>query len=308
MSKIPIFWTGKLTVGTYLLVNSSNTLAWMTGSTRDTKAMKERVRLGYEGAFTNHVTRYDELGLKFQIKAARAQLQEISLKGKEILVIGAGTGAISFLALEKEAKRVVCGDISEYMLEQCRGKAFGMGLDNNQMEFIQLDAESLPFESDRFDATISGMTLGLIPDQAKAISEMVRVTKPGGIVSVGAHGPEHYWEAIDSYFKSITKRYVLGYCLEFWPKTEKQVRCMLQAAGLSDVRTGRIIWRNEFSDGGEMFDFFTAISASFWYAKFPENKRKRDFERVRAYFVRKHKKRVTDDIVLEYGLKSLSGG
>ncbi len=303
MSNIPIFWTGKLTTGIRLLVNTSNLLAWLLGSTRDTTKMKERVKLGYEGAFTNHVSRYDELGLEFQTKVAHAQLQEISLKGKEVLDIGAGTGAISFLALEHGATRVVCGDISEYMLEQCRKKARKMGLDSSQIDFVQLDAESLPFEADRFDATITGMTLGLVPDQAKAISEMVRVTRPGGIVSIGVHGPEHYWEPIDSYFKSITKRYVLGYRLEFWPKTEKQVERMLKAVGLSQIRTARVIWRNEFSDGGKAFDFFAAISASFWYAKFPEDKRRRDYERVRAYFVRNHKKRVTDDIILGYGLK-----
>ncbi len=308
MSKVPIFWTGKLTTGIRLLVNTSNTLAWLTGSTRDMTAMKERVKLGYEGAFTNHITRYDELGLEFQIKAAHAQLQEISLMGKEVLDIGAGTGAMSFLALEKGAARVVCGDISEYMLEQCRQKASKMGLGKSQIDFVQLDAESLPFEANQFDATITGMTLGLVPDQSKAISEMARVTKPGGIISVGAHGPEHYWESIDSYFKSITKRYVLGYRLEFWPKKEKQVERMLRAAGLSEVWTGRIIWRNEFANGGEAFDFFAAISASFWYAKFPEDKRRKDYERVRAYFVRKNKKRVTDDIVIGYGQKPSKSG
>jgi len=55
------------------------------------------------------------------------------------------------------------------------------------------------------------MTLGLLPNQEKAVAEMARVTRPNGLVSVGAHGPEHYWEAIDACFRAITKRYVFGY-------------------------------------------------------------------------------------------------
>ena len=52
---------------------------------------------------------------------------------------------------------------------------------------------------------------------------MFRVLRPGGLVSLGAHGPEHYWEAIDTTLRVINKKYVLGYRLEFWPQTEKQI-------------------------------------------------------------------------------------
>ena len=107
--------------------------------------MKQRVKMGYDGAFTDHVTRYDELGLKFQIKAARAQLEDLDVKGKEVLDVGAGTGALSFLALEQGAAKVVCGDISQYMLDQCRKKAADRGFKEDRIEFRLLDAESLPF-------------------------------------------------------------------------------------------------------------------------------------------------------------------
>ncbi|MDD4876888.1 MAG: hypothetical protein PHQ86_07165, partial [Dehalococcoidales bacterium] len=120
---------------------------------------------------------------------------------------------------------------------------------------------------------------------------------------VGAHGPEHYWEAIDSYFRSITKRYVLGYRLEFWPRTEAEIRDMMTRAGLAAIRTGRVIWRNNFPTGGEAFDFFAAISSSFWYSKFPENKRQLDSQKVRDYFIKNKINQVTDDIILGYGCK-----
>jgi len=299
----PVFWTGKLTAPMNMLVNTSNIIAWISGNTRDEAAMKQRVQSGYDGAFTDHVKQYDDLGLNFQVKAARAQVEELDVKGKTVLDIGSGTGALSFLLLEEGAAKVTCGDISEYMLDQCRNKAAGRGCNKDSINFRQLDAESLPYDDNSFDIVITGMTLGLLPDQQKAITEMARVARPGGCISVGAHGPEHYWEAIDAYFRAITKRYVLGYRLEWWPRNEKEVINMLERAGLTDIQTKRVIWRHHFPAGGEAYDFFAAISASFWYARFPPEKRRMDYQKVREYFERKKVTQVTDDIILVNGRK-----
>ena len=59
----PVFWTGKLSPTTKFMVNSSNLIAWITGNARNTSAMKHRIRTGYEGAVTDDVTRYDDVGL-----------------------------------------------------------------------------------------------------------------------------------------------------------------------------------------------------------------------------------------------------
>jgi hypothetical protein len=69
-----IFWTGKLSLATKLMINANNLLAWLTGNARDAIAMKQRIRQGYEGVFSDHVTGYDELGTEFQTKAAIGQL------------------------------------------------------------------------------------------------------------------------------------------------------------------------------------------------------------------------------------------
>ena len=51
-----LFWTGTLPQAVKLMVNFSNLLAWITGNARDTIAMKQRVKKGYEGVCTDHVT------------------------------------------------------------------------------------------------------------------------------------------------------------------------------------------------------------------------------------------------------------
>ncbi len=298
-----IFWTGKLSLPMLLMVNANNILAWLTGNVRDTAAMKDRVRQGYDGVFSEHINRYDELGAEFQTKAATAQLEGVYLQGKQVLDVGCGTGVISLLALQKGAAKVVCGDISNYMLEVARTKADRQGYGPERIDFRQLDAESLPFEDASFDLVMTGMTLGLLPDQKKAVKEMVRVLRPGGLLSVGAHGTEHYWEACDASFRVINKRYVLGYRLEYWPLKEEEVRRFLAEAGLIDIRTRRLTWWNTFRTGGEAYDFFSAISSTWWYAKVPPTKRDQETRRTRDYFMRKGIVKITDDIILAYGRK-----
>jgi len=298
-----IFWTGKLSLPMLLMVNTNNILAWLTGNVRDTAAMKNRVKQGYDGAFSEHVNRYDELGAEFQTKSATAQLEGVDLQDKVVLDVGCGTGVISLLTLQKGAAKVVCGDISNYMLEVGRIKADRQGYGPERIDFRQLDAESLPFEDTSFDFVVTGMTLGLLPDQEQAVKEMVRVLRPGGHLSVGAHGPEHYWEACDASFRVINKRYVLGYRLEFWPRKEEEVRRLLMDAGLDDIRSRRLTWRNTFKTGGEAYDFFAAISSNWWYAKVPPIKRDEETRKTRDYFVRKGIVKITDDIILAYGRK-----
>ncbi len=299
----PIFWTGRLSFPVKTLMNLNGILAWIAGNTKDEAAMKERVKSAYDARFTDHVKQYDELGLPFQLKAAKAQLDGLDLRGKEILDVGAGTGAVSFLLLQQGARRVTCGDISEYMLNTCRRKAVDSGISENQMNFRLLDAESLPFADNSYDAVITGMSFGLFPRQQQVVNEMARVARQDGFVSVGAHGPEHYWEPMDAFVRSTNVRYLLGYRPEFWPRSEAQVRNMMVRAGLSNVKSRRVTWQNQFPSGGEAWDFFAAISSSMQYSKYPTERRREDYQRVRDYFNKKKKVQVTDDIILAYGQK-----
>lgn len=298
-----LFWSGKLSPGVRLLVNSNNILALLAGNTRDKKAMKERVRLGYDGKFTDHVTRYDELSGYYQKRTAIAQTDGINFSGKKIIDIGCGTGIIAFLAMERGASEAICGDISDYMLERAKENALTIGYDLSRIKFHQLDAESLPFDNNSFDIVITGMSFGLFPDQVKAVNEMFRVLRPGGLVSLGAHGPEHYWEAIDTTIRSLSKRHLLGYRFEFWQRTEKQIAGLMKDAGFKDIRTNRFIWRNFFENPVDACEFFAAVSANWWYAKIPEDKRNVEYENTRNYFRKKRIRIITDDVIIANAYK-----
>jgi len=295
-----LLWSGKLTLPMRVLVEANNLLSLFTGSAQDLAGMKERVRQGYEGEFTDHVQHYDALGYHLQDRSARLQLEGLDLKSMRVLDVGCGTGALAQAAFEQGARTVVCGDISHFMLMEAKAKG---RCEQFAYTFCQLDAESLPFVDDSYDAVISGMTFGTLPNQLLVVDEMVRITKPGGLVCIGAHGPEHYWEAIDATLRCINKRYVLGYRFEWWPRTEDYVRGLLERSKLEEIQSRRVIWRNQFEDGCAAYDFFSAISSSWWYAKFPPQARKKDSERTREYFMQKNINRITDDIVIAYGYK-----
>ena len=299
-----LLWTGKLSMSVKFLVNANNILAWLTGSTNDKEKMKARVKLGYEGKITDHIANYDELSSFYQKRAAISQIDGLDFRGKEVIDIGCGTGILAILALDAGAANVVCGDISEYMLRMGVQKSRALGYDSDKIQFRQLDAESLPFKDNSFDMVLSGMAFGLFPDQEKAASEMYRVLRPGGYVSIGAHGPEHYWEAIDANIRVLNKMKVLGYRFEFWPRSEKQLINLIKRAGFKEIRTCRFIWRNLFNSPDEACDFFSAVSSNWWYVKVPEKDRARLYLKTRSYFERNDIRVVTDDIIVAYGSKA----
>ena len=298
-----IFWTGKLSPMTKLTVNLSNALAWVTGNARDTAAMKQRTKMGYDGAVTDNVTRYDELGLEHYTIISKALLEGTEVQGKVVLDVGCGTGILSFLSLEHGAAKVICCDLSDYMLSRCKEKAKALGYAFSRIDFRQLDAESLPFESNTFDAVISGMVLGLIPNQQNAIAEMVRVLKPGGTLSISTHGPELYYEACEATFKAMPKSLVLGYRVEFWPRHEKDIARMFSMSGLINVSTRRLTWKENFADGGKAYDFFASTSSAWWYSKFPLDKIAPISRKIRRAFERKPIRQITTDIILGHGRK-----
>jgi len=134
-----LFWTGKLSLPVMLLVNTNNLIAFLNGNSGNKTAMKERVKLGYEGAYSDHVTRYDELTAYYQKRTAVAQLDGIDLRGREVIDIGCGTGIIALLALDKGAAKAVCGDISEYMINLAKENVKTAGYDSDRIHFCQLD-------------------------------------------------------------------------------------------------------------------------------------------------------------------------
>ena len=101
-------------------------------------------------------------------------------KGSEVLDVASGTGESACFLVQKFGCRAVGVDVSDYMVNRAAQKARERGL---LIDFKRGDAHNLPFEGDTFDVAISECTTCLL-DKDRAISEMVRVVKPGGYVGI----------------------------------------------------------------------------------------------------------------------------
>ncbi|MFA4842132.1 MAG: class I SAM-dependent methyltransferase [Agrococcus sp.] len=92
--------------------------------------------------------------------------------GERILDVAAGTGA-SAAPMAKAGALVTALDISEGMLEEGRRR-------HADIEFVHGSAEELPFDGDSFDAVTISFGLRNVQHPRAALSEFLRVLKPGG--------------------------------------------------------------------------------------------------------------------------------
>ena len=98
-------------------------------------------------------------------------------KGAIVLDCAAGTGMLS-TAAAKNAKKVLCTDLSKKMLIQAMKKARRLGIHN--IAFAKRNITALKDPDNSYDVVIAGNVMHLLDDPGKAFSELVRVTKKGG--------------------------------------------------------------------------------------------------------------------------------
>lgn len=109
--------------------------------------------------------------------------------GSRVLEAGCGTGAQTLtLARRSPQAHFTCIDVSAESLAQARRRARAAGLDN--VEFIQADLRTLPFDDGAFDHVFVCFVLEHLAQPAQALATLRRLLRPGGSVTVieGDHG------------------------------------------------------------------------------------------------------------------------
>jgi SAM-dependent methyltransferase len=93
--------------------------------------------------------------------------------------IGCGTGALAATILNTCEPVSIHGiDSSEGLVTRARRR-----IKDQRASFQIGDAARLPWDSDTFDASVSGLALNFVPNHQSMVREMARVTKPGGRVA-----------------------------------------------------------------------------------------------------------------------------
>ena len=121
-----------------------------------------------------------DLGLGCGLPTQFAKIQE----GDTVLDLGSGAGNDCFVARAETGAtgKVIGVDFTPKMVELARRNAEKLGYNN--VEFRQGDIEALPVNDNSVDVVVSNCVLNLVPDKAKAISEIMRVLRPGGHFSI----------------------------------------------------------------------------------------------------------------------------
>ncbi len=183
---------------------------------------------------------------------AREFLTWLSLPpGQDWLDVGCGTGALSQTILDDASPRRVIGiDPSDGFVSFA-----GSSVVDPRATFRTGDAQKLPVADDCFDATVSGLVLNFVLDQQKAVHEMKRATRSGGIVAayVWDYAGEmqmmrRFWDAavaLDATAASLDEGRRFALC------QPEPLAKLFQDAGLDDVTVRAIdvqtVFRN-FAD------------------------------------------------------------
>lgn len=201
--------------------------AWRdTGSLDDTKAREQAERLEHRARAADEA-------------AARRDYLDLLriVPGERILDVGCGSGVVT----REIAQRVIPGgkvvgtDSSAAFLSIARDYADAAGC-GHVIEWRLADCRALRFADGHFDAVIAATVLAHVPGAERALTEMVRVTRPGGRVAVfDFDGDGLFFTHPD---RNLTRRIVAAQC-DYGAVNGHLIREMpgiLTKLGLEDVK------------------------------------------------------------------------
>ncbi|MCB0406945.1 MAG: bifunctional demethylmenaquinone methyltransferase/2-methoxy-6-polyprenyl-1,4-benzoquinol methylase UbiE [Bdellovibrionales bacterium] len=168
----------------------------------DIQSLFQSISSGYDTANDVMTGGMARLWRKKLVQRSQAQ------PGDAILDCATGTGdlAIEFAKVVGSQGEVIGSDFCQGMLDKAPAKAEKNGL---KIQFEIADATNLPYEDHRFDVVSIAYGIRNVSDPVKALSEMARVTKPGGRVMILETGDQQnplLRKGFQFYFKYIVPR------------------------------------------------------------------------------------------------------
>jgi ubiquinone/menaquinone biosynthesis C-methylase UbiE len=173
------------------------------------------------------------------------------LPGERVVDVACGSGNGAISAARRTWGGVVGADYVPALLERGRERAAAERL---EVEFVEADAQALPFEDDSFDVAMSIFGAMFAPDQEQTARELLRVVKPGGRIGMGNWTPDG---AVGTMFQTIAKHAPPppGIPSPLAWGTEERLR-ELFGDGIADLQVERRISRQPFRSADHYIEFF----------------------------------------------------
>jgi demethylmenaquinone methyltransferase/2-methoxy-6-polyprenyl-1,4-benzoquinol methylase len=166
-----------------------------------------RIRRMFDGI----APRYDLLNHLLSLNVDRAWrrrvVRQVPLGDGPLLDLCTGTGDLAF-EYDRACggrKRIIGADFSMEMLAHAVRKSRRRG-SHPRIQFVQADAQQLPFADDIFEVVTVAFGLRNVTDTDRGLREMVRVTRPGGRVAVLEFSRPRHWlfgRAYRAYFRYL---------------------------------------------------------------------------------------------------------
>jgi ubiquinone/menaquinone biosynthesis C-methylase UbiE len=211
--------------------------------------------------FTIHdAAGYEQLMGRWSRKLAPQFIAFVGLAdGERVLDVGCGTGSLAFTLTESaDLGEIAAIDFSPvFVAEATRRNS------DPRIRIRQADACALPFEDGAFDRAMALLVLHFVPETGKAIAEMGRVVRPGGVVAAAVW--DHYGgmpgmrmlvdtaAALSESGRQMRARY----CFQPMMRPGEMKRAFVER-GLADVTETELMIRMDYRD---FDDFWAPIAA-----------------------------------------------
>ncbi|MBZ9662463.1 class I SAM-dependent methyltransferase [Mesorhizobium sp. ESP-6-4] len=212
-------------------------------------------------SFTVHAASgYEQLMGRWSRRLAPKFIDFAGLAGGEkVLDVGCGTGSLTF-ELTKS------GDLAEIQAIDFSPVFVAAAKERNtdpRVTIQQADATALPFADDAFDRAMALLVLHFVPEAGKAVAEMRRVTRPGGVVAAvvwdhygGMTGMRMMIDTVAALSES-GRQLRNRYCFQPMMQPGEMKRTFVEQ-GLVDVTEAELMIRMDYAD---FDDFWAPIGA-----------------------------------------------
>lgn len=183
-----------------------------------------------ERVYSNYAGVYDRVFRVFN-ESREAVVRNLRIDpGERVLEVGVGTGLC--LPMYPAHCEVTAIDLSGAMLEKAAERVKEEGLANVTLQ--RMDAGAMTFADSAFDLVIAAYVVTAVPDYRKLMSEMVRVSRPGGRLVMLNHFTQ------DSPFIAAVEKAISPICIKIGFRTDLSVEEVINGWPLIKMRDQRM--------------------------------------------------------------------